>query len=326
MEYLKPYLNLFIACAFFSLQFVFQKLFKERTTGRVSVCFWNQMICGVVSLIFLVVKSGFPTSAITPAAFLFVLAYAASGLIDTVTTITAMGCGRVATVSTFSLAGGMVVPFAYGVFALNEPSSLTKWLGLGTLCLSLLPTLLQKTEDKTESANKTKFIACCTVTFFFNGFVSVFSKMYMNYMKKTFENDEAILASAEDNFIITAALIRVATAIVILVVLSALQRARGEKAAFRTNFWEIGLKKMTGGLFALLAVFAGAYAVCNTLGNLFSLRCMDVMDASVQFPLLSAVVIVLTAVFGWLFFREKIGRETAISLVLSMAGIGLFML
>lgn len=319
------YLNLFIACAFFSLQFVFQKLFKERTTGRVSVCFWNQMICGAVSLLFLVAKSGFPASAISPTAFLIVLAYAASGLIDTVTTITAMGCGRVATVSTFSLAGGMVVPFAYGVFALNEPSSLTKWLGLGTLCLSLVPTLLQKTEDKTESANKTKFIACCTVTFFFNGFVSVFSKMYMNYMKST-ETDEAVLASAENNFVITAALIRVATAIVILVVLSALQRTRGEKAAFRTNFWEIGLKKMTGGLFALLAAFAGAYAVCNTLGNLFSLRCMDVMDASIQFPLLSAVVIVLTAVFGRLFFREKIGRETAISLVLSMVGIALFML
>ena len=61
------------------------------------------------------------------------------------------------------------------------------------------------------------------------------------------------------------------------------------------------------------------YSVMNTLGNLLSLRCMNVMDASVQFPLLSATVTVLTALFGALFFREKLRIPTWVSLGLTVA-------
>lgn len=318
------YIYLLIACAFFSLQFVFQKLFKERTVGGMSVCFWNQMICCAVSVIFLAVKSG-PPSGFDLTAFLFVLAYAASGMLCSVSTITAMDCGRVSAVSTFCLAGGMVVPFFYGIMALDEDTGLTKWLGLIVLCLSLLPSFLQKTEGQAANANKLKFTFHCTIVFLTNGLVSVFSKMYMNYVDHTV-TDEAVLAAAEDSFILTASVVRMTAALAILVLIALVRRTNGKKETFQEAFWEIGVKKMTGNLFVLLVVFAGGYAVCNTLGNLFSLRCMDTMDASIQFPLLSAVVIVLTAVFGLIFFREKIGKDTAISLLLSVAGIGLFMI
>ncbi len=76
----------------------------------------------------------------------------------------------------------------------------------------------------------------------------------------------------------------------------------------------------------MLIAFASATAVCNTIGNLFSLRCMLTMDASIQFPILSAVVIILTALFGRIFFGEKITRGSAVSLLMSAASIGLFMI
>ena len=41
------YIYLLIACAFFSLQFIFQKLFEERTVGGLSVCLWNQIVCSI---------------------------------------------------------------------------------------------------------------------------------------------------------------------------------------------------------------------------------------------------------------------------------------
>ena len=83
---------------------------------------------------------------------------------------------------------------------------------------------------------------------------------------------------------------------------------------------------MTAKIFILLIIFAGLYSVCNTLGNIFSLKCMVTMDASIQFPILSAVVIILGAVFGRVFFKEKITKDVAISLILSSIGIGLFMI
>ena len=55
------YVYLLIACTFFSLQFVFQKLFERRTIGGLGVCLWNMIVCCTISSIFLVIKSGFPT-------------------------------------------------------------------------------------------------------------------------------------------------------------------------------------------------------------------------------------------------------------------------
>ena len=81
---------------------------------------------------------------------------------------------------------------------------------------------------------------------------------------------------------------------------------------------------MTGLIFVMLLAFAALYSVCNTLGNLCSLRCMVTMDASIQFPVLSAVIILLTTVFGRIFFGEKITKYTAIGLLMSVGGILLF--
>ena len=112
----------------------------------------------------------------------------------------------------------------------------------------------------------------------------------------------------------------------IILAIAGVRKAKGENHVLRDSFWEIGRKKMTALLFLFIVGAAAAYAVCNTIGNIFSLQCLLTMDASLQFPILSAVVIVLTALFGRIFFGEKITKNTWISLAMSVAGIGLFML
>ena len=119
---------------------------------------------------------------------------------------------------------------------------------------------------------------------------------------------------------------RIAIILVLMIGMASVKTAKGDKKAFADAFWNVSRTKMTGALFALLVVISGTYAVCNTLGNIFSLRCMVTMDASIQFPLLSAVVIVLTAVFGRVFFGEKFTTGSVLGLIMSAAGIGLFMI
>lgn len=318
------YLLLFIACTFFSVQFIFSKAFEKRTIGGLTVCFWNQVVCCTCGQIFMLIKSGLPTG-LTPAICLFAAANAVSGIICGVCSLTAMGCGKVSTVTTFCLAGGMVVPFFYGIIALEEANSLFKCLGLVVLCLSLLPSFLQKTESRQDNANKLKFALNCTAVFLTNGMISVFGKMCMNYVKVT-ETDPIVVASAEDNFMKISGITQLAAASVILILLAVIGKMKGKPDSFRNTFWEIGIKKMTVGFFALLIALSACYTVCNVLGNLFSLRCMNTMDASIQFPLLSATVIVLTAILSRIFFREKFTRDTVISLLLSVAGIALFMI
>lgn len=312
------FLYLFIACAFFALQFIFQKLFERRTVGGLSVCLWNQIVCCLVSGTFLFIKTGGAFSSVTATAFLYALLYSVSGIVCSVATISAMSLGKVAALGTYCLAGGMILPFVYGIFALGEEAGLFKWLGMAVLCLSLIPSVMQK-DSSTETnspKNNLRFILYAIIVFVTNGFVSIFSKMHQ------ISPD----AMDDDGFVFLALTISCTIAMVIILAIAAWKKSRGEQKVLRAAFWDIGKKPMTAALFAVIFVFAGTYSVCNTLGNLFSLRCMVTMDASIQFPILSAVVIVLTALFGRIFFGEKITKETAISLVLSVTGIGLFII
>ena len=310
------FIFLFIACTFFALQFIFQKLFEERTVGGFTVCLWNLLVSCLAGMAFLLIKSiGVFTEPVTGAAFLYALLCSASGIFCSVATLSAMGCGKVGTVGTYCLAGGMIVPFLYGILALNEKAGLFKWLGILVLCASLIPSVIGKDEKNGGKVN-VRFVVYVSIVFLTNGLVSVFSKMHQI----------SPAAMSEDGFLMLGSVIRLAAVLVIMIAMAAVKKAKGTASAYKDTFWNIAKKPMNGRLFVLLIAFAAALAVCNTIGNLFSLRCMLTMDASIQFPILSAVVIILTALFGRLFFGEKITKGSAVSLILSAAGIGLFMI
>ena len=311
------FIYLLIACAFFALQFIFQKQFEKRTVGGLSVCLWNQIVCCIVGGTFLIVKAGGSLlfTPVTVPALIYALLYSASGMICSVATISAMGCGSVGSIGTYCLAGGMIVPFIYGIFALGEEAGLFKWLGILVLCASLVPSVMGKSGDSGKKTS-VRFVVYSVIVFLTNGLVSVFSKMHQI----------SPAAISEDGFMFLSAGIRFSAGLAIILALASVKRMRGEKEAYRNAFWNIARVPMTGKLFVLLFAVAGAFSVCNTLGNLFSLRCMVTMDASIQFPILSAVVIVLTALFGRMFFGEKITKGSAVSLIMSVAGIGLFMI
>lgn len=308
------YILLFTACFFFALQFVFQKMFEKRTIGGLSVCLWNQVICSLTASLFLLIKSGLPTE-LNLTAFLYIVGYSLCGIICSVATISAMSCGQVAMVTTFCLAGGMIIPFIYGIAALGEDAGIVRWIGIIVLCASCLPPILKKSDGSEKSAD-IKFVVLCMIVFLTNGMVSVFSKTHQISSN----------AIGEDSFVMIAALFRCVLSLAVILIIAAIGAAHGKKGVLRTAFWEIGKTKMTAAMFVLLIVFSAAYSVSNTLGELFSLKCMVTMDASVQFPMLSAIVIVLGAVFGRVFFGEKFTKESTATLALSIVGIVLFML
>lgn len=307
------FLYLFIACVFFSLQFIFQKLFEKKTIGSFSVCLWNQIVGCAVGVAFLLVKTGGAFSAVTADGFVYGFLYLVSGMICSVATIFSMGCGNVGTVGTYCLAGGMIIPFVYGILALGEDAGFFKWLGIIVLCASLIPSVIRKGE---KGKTNVKFVIYALIVFVTNGLVSVFSKMHQI----------APNPMDEDSFLMLTGVMRIAIILVLMIGMASVKTAKGDKKAFADAFWNVSRTKMTGALFALLVVISGTYAVCNTLGNIVSLRCMVTMDASIQFPLLSAVVIVLTAVFGRVFFGEKFTTGSVLGLIMSAAGIGLFMI
>ncbi len=308
------YLLLLVSCVFFAMQFVTTKLFEQRTAGGLSVCLWNQIVFSIAAALFLFLQSGFCWE-MNPTSFLYATAFSVFYIINTVTTILAMSRGKVLVVSTYCLAGGMILPFLYGILFLHEQPGVFQCIGMAVLCASLIPAIMGKSEEK-QSGSRLGFFVLCLVVFATNGLLYIALKCHQ------------ILPTAvpENSFMLATVFIRLALALLILAVLAAVKRRNGEKEILRRTFWEIGRKPMTGKLFLVLILAAAAGAVCNTVGNLFSLRCMVTMDASLQLPIQNVSIILLTAVFGWLFFKEKLGRNSIIGLLMSVVGIALMVL
>jgi len=305
---------LFAASGFYSLQFVFQKLFEKRTAGGISVCLWNQVVFSTVAITFLLIKSGLPTE-LNWTAFWCIAGYVASAVICGIVAIKAMSCGPVAMVSTFCLIGGMIIPFFYGVLVLDENVGVGRWVAIGVLCLSCVAPMLFKNKDNKQSVTA-KFFVLCMIYFITNGTVGMFQKMHQI-------SPQAI---NEDSFVMFIAFFRLVVSLVGIFMISAVKKYKGEKNVIKNAFWEIGKNPMTPKMFLMIILFSAMNSISITVGDLFSLRCMVLMDASVQFPLLSAIILVFTAFFGRVIFSEKFNRETIATVSLAIVGILLYMI
>lgn len=310
------FIYLMIACLFFSAQFLFQKNFQKNTRGGFTVSLWNQFAVYLCMALYLAIKTrGF---AVNSTALLYSVLYAVSGLSSSICSLFAMRYGKVSAVSGFCLAGGMVLPFFYGIFWLGEPVTVLKILGILVLCASLIPSLCEKdpSGSKRTQADLIKYILLSLVVFSGNGFVSIFSKVHQ-VSPRAIGTDEFVLLNAVVCLTITG---------VGMLILTAVTGVRGDKKPFRTVFYELAAGPMVSKVFLLCVAMTAGYALCNGLGNIFSLRCALTMDSSIQFPLLSGIVIFLTAVLGWLCFKEKITKNNIISLALTVVGITLFVI
>ena len=102
----------------------------------------------------------------------------------------------------------------------------------------------------------------------------------------------------------------------------------GGQQVFRlpdSSVWSVSAHDIPMGC-RTLVLLTGGYAVCNGLANVCSMHTAKTMDSSLQFPLLSAMVVVFTALLAWAVFHEKPGRGDAAGLGLTVAGMALLVL
>ena len=158
----------------------------------------------------------------------------------------------------------------------------------------------------------------CFILFLTNGIVSI----------ATTQSQKAADAVSADDFLLLCKVETAIAAALILLVIGFVKMKNGDKRGLSNAF--VGITKdggkMTLKLFFILLGSCALYAVCNGLGNILSLNCAQTMDASIQFPVISAVVIVLGALFGWVIYHETIEKNDWISLVLAAIGIVFFVI
>ncbi len=314
------YIYLFGASFCFSIQFIFNKLFESRSNGTYNAGMWSCLATALCMLAYLLPAGGF-TFAVTASAVTCSLLYTVSSLLCSGVTILALHRGKIAVVTTYMLLGGLVLPFVWGIIAYGEALTATKAIGVVILMLSMAASLLLDMSKKTDTPKKgggLLFHFYCFILFLTNGIVSI----------ATTQSQKAADAVSADDFLLLCKVETAVAAAVILLIIGLWKMKNGDKHGIANAF--VGITKdgvrMSAKLFLILLLSCALYAVCNGLGNIFSLNCAQTMDASIQFPVISAVVIVLGALFGWLIYHEKIEKSDWVSLILAALGIVFFVI
>lgn len=220
--------------------------------------------------------------------------------------IKVLSLGSLAIYSMFMMLGGMLVPFFYGILFLSEEISIGKILG--TILLTVFIVLQAIWQDdatgtKQNAEKKTKylFFILCLIIFFINGMTGVIAKAHSISDGAVDESSFTVISCAM-------------TAILSLVILlfSCLKNSKQKLIYIKST---LGLKPI--GVMALLG--AAAYG-----GSFLQLLAADKVPASVQFPLVSGGVIVLSALVATLIFKEKISKKELISVAGAFVSTFLF--
>lgn len=316
------YIYLFGASFCFSIQFIFNKLFESRSNGTYNAGMWSSLATALCMLAYLLPAGGF-AFAVSASALTCSLLYTISSLLCSGVTILALHRGKIAVVTTYMLLGGLVLPFVWGIIAYGEALTVTKAIGVVILMLSMAASLLLdlgggKSDDTQKKSGGLLFHFYCFILFLTNGIVSI----------ATTQSQKAADAVSADDFLLLCKVETAIAAALILLVIGFVKMKNGDKRGLSNAF--VGITKdggkMTGKLFLILLGSCALYAVCNGLGNILSLNCAQTMDASIQFPVISAVVIVLGALFGWVIYHETIEKKDWISLILAAIGIVFFVI
>ena len=221
--------------------------------------------------------------------------------------IKVLSLGSLAVYSMFMMLGGMLVPFFYGAFFLNESISVAQMIG--TVLLSLFIILQAVWQDNGGGAKKDGqakggrylFFALCIAVFFINGFTGVIAKAH-----QISEN-----AVDEISFTVISCGFTALFSAFMLPIYSIKNRSEAKRQAFST------LKKKP--FIAMLLVGAAAYT-----GSFLHLKAAAAIPASVQFPLVSGGVIVLSAFVSQFIFREKLSKKEWISVAGAFASTVLY--
>lgn len=298
------YVMILLAVACFAAQFAFTKLY-ESVAGQTATASLVMLVgTSVVGALIFFCAGGFSVS-FSPVSALWAAISAVIMIPYYMIGIKVLSLGSLAVYSMFMMLGGMLVPFFYGIIFLEENISIAQIVGTVLLTVFIvLQAIWQKEPDKNKNADergKYLYFVLCILIFFINGMTGVIAKAHSI-------SDGAV---DEASFTVTYC---ARTAILSLAILLISCLKNGQEKAKVTR----GALKIKP-IAVMVLLGAATYS-----GNFLQLLAADKVPASVQFPLVSGGVIVLSALVSVLFFKEKISKKEWISVAGAFVSTFLF--
>lgn len=290
------YFIIILAVFCFAGQFAFTKMYESAIKQTTVTALVMLVVTSAIGTILYLFIGGFRVEFSTISvigAILFALVMIPYYMIG----IKVLSLGSLAIYSMFMMLGGMLVPFFYGVWFLKESVSVAQILGIVLLTGFIILQAVSQSDPNTEKggkqSTKTKiiFFVLCLAIFLLNGLTGVIAKAHQ------------ISEGAVDEISFT--VISCALTAMISLLLLALEFLRNRKEKSRQVMTTLKMKPM----WIMALIGAATYT-----GNYLHLLAANDVPASVQFPLVSGGVIVLSALISFGAFKEKLSVKEWISI------------
>lgn len=275
---------LFIAIAAMSVggQFSLSKIYKNKFLSTNFTDLFFNFGMGVFSmLLFAIICVG--QVGFTWYSFGLAAGVALCNVAYMICSLRAVMCGKLAVFTMFLMLGGMIFPTIYGVLFLNETMSWFKIAGVILLVFSMIFSVMEKTEEK----NTKKFYVFCLIAFICNGLVSIFSKVH--------QISEGALNTFQFSFWQS---VMVAASVSIFLCICAVTSRKQENFSLSVK-QAISVKSLA--LIFLITLIMRA-------GSVLMLFAAKDVPASLLYPLMTGISILVTAVLGRVFFKEHISK------------------
>lgn len=298
-------LLVFVSVVFLALQFSVNKAYQKRYGAGIAASLTFTALSGLLTALLFFCANGLSLH-VTPISLLYGCGIAVLCLTYNLIGFRIFTMGSLSVYTLFLMLGGMILPYFYGVLALNEPVTVARIVGLVILILSLLFPLLDAREN--GGSGKTKllpFFSLCVLVFFLNGGVSILSKAHQTTTYPT--------AGTTDFVILTNGMSGILSALSLgIVTLRKRQDKTDMPAANPMKRW-------------LVPVLALAGAACNGISYYLQLIGAAHIDASMLYPLVTGGSVVLSALAGIVFFREIPRKWSRIGLAVTFCATLLFL-
>ena len=271
------YIALIVFATFlFSIQFVFNDVYQRGEGANVVAAMLFSGLTGLAGCVMLVCTNA---DAFQYSFFSMALAFvsAAKNVLSAYLSIIVLSRANLSVFSLYSMLGGMLLPFAYAILFCGEPLTWQKCVCTLLIMAALLIGLRGKETTAEEKKQQGSPLPWYLGVFVMNGLSGVFSTIHQR------AGDIAVSASAYS-------LMERGWGLLIVIVVLFICRRMGQPITLKRPARSIGS--------------SAGYGVITTFANLILLIALLHVDASVQYPIVTGGVIVLSLMWDWILGKK----------------------
>jgi multidrug transporter EmrE-like cation transporter len=305
------YLLILLAVILLALQFSTNKLYQLRCGNTAAASLTFSTLSGLTtSVIFFVLTFAMgETFTITPYSLLMAAIIAVLCCTYTFIGFKIISFGSMSVFMMFLMLGGMLLPYLFGVFYLDEGISVGRVIGVILLVVSMVFPVLSK-----DRSGGVIFVLLCAAVFTLNGCVSITSKLHQ------INTEFAVCGTTTFVFLTNFMNCLISGAGLLIMHLSG-----GKSGNKDGESKTAAVGKVIRNNAKTIALIVVGNAAFGGVSYMLQLIGAANVPASVLYPLVTGGSVVLSAAAGLLFFKEKPDKISGIGLLLSFAATFLFL-